>query len=112
MKTKETSCLNRPHSSPQLQSKFQPILVIWEDFAVHGGWHGNDEALEAQDHPLIVFTVGFLLSWNKERLVMAVGYADDGALQEVITVPIGIIKEIQFLGVKKHVPKTLGTIAD
>lgn len=63
-----------------------------------------------QDSPFLVHTVGFLVSWNKERMVMAVGYAPDFEFQELMTIPIGVIKKICFLGEKRNVPKELGTI--
>ena len=102
--------MNR-HRNSRPASKFQPILVVWEDFAVHGGWHHHDAALTIKDSPYIVYSVGFLLAFDKKRLTLSVGYDEEGtSFQEVMIIPVGMIQKINFLGVMKHAPKRLGTI--
>lgn len=113
MKQSKPSCLSQPNSLLQCKSKFTPVLVIWEDFAIGGGWHSGEELLEAQKTPFLVHTVGFLISWDRHRLILVSGFADkngEHGFQEIMRVPIGMIKSLRYLGEMKNVPKGIQRI--
>jgi hypothetical protein len=87
-------------------NKFAAIKVLWEDFSMHGGWHPRDGVVDHLKDPYLVESIGFLMAWNKDRLVLATGVTPCGDLQDVMTVPRGIIKKITYLGESRGVPKS------
>jgi hypothetical protein len=82
--------------------------VIWEDFAIQGGWHRGASVEESRKKPFLVQTVGFMLSASPGRIVMAAGFAqtEQEGYQELMTIPRGMIKAMIPLGVCKNVKKS------
>lgn len=94
-----------------MKDKFVPILVEWEDTAVTGGWQEQEDVLTHLGIPYIVYTVGFLVAWNKERIILVMGYTPACiAYQEIISIPKGMIRSITYLKRSKGVPGKIGRI--
>jgi len=80
----------------------QMVLLVWHDaHAVNeGDWM---EADEIGDDPCIVETVGWLLpEKKKDHVVVAQSVTDDGALDGVLAVPVGMVKKLVVLGFDAH----------
>ena len=93
-----------------MEDKFGPVIVEWEDTCTTGGWTLQDGVLQEAVTPYIVQTVGFLIAWNKQRLVLAAGYALYGQYQNVMKIPRGMIRNMTYLTRRRGAPKTTGRI--
>ena len=87
---------------PAFLYEWEPVSIAWEDAA---GWPGPHESKKfLKDlHPVIRHTSGYVISFNKERIVV-VGTDDRGSegclttdCEDVTVIPAGMIREIKRL---------------
>ena len=108
MKKQKTGNWKKLFSSLLLKGDFLPVMVLWEDMAVKGGWRDDEDVEESAKEPYLVQTIGFLVRINKDRMVLTAGFALDGSYyQEVMQIPCGMIKSVFCLGIRKNVAKKI-----
>jgi hypothetical protein len=92
----------------KLTDRYCPVLIVWEDFAIKGGWHSPRVVRDSMKGPYLVETVGFMVASNKDRIVLAVGFSIHGdGYQEIMTIPRGMVKSVHYLGVRHDTPKII-----
>jgi len=74
------------------------VFIVWHDaHAINeGGWC---DVKDIDDEPCIVQTVGWLLADAKDgHVVIAQSITDDGGLDSVLAIPVGMVQKIIVLG--------------
>ena len=74
------------------------ILVEWVDSNIIHGWVVPGEGIE--DKVAHCQTIGFLKSQDEEKITLAMGKGDLGAVIECITIPKGCVRSIKELRIK------------
>ena len=69
------------------------LLVRWTDSAAKPGWNDVDSS-----GPAIIASVGILVRWTTEYIVLAMGISSGGRCHEQITIPCGCLTSVQRLG--------------
>lgn len=62
------------------------VIVRWHDSAARGGWHPVDE-----EGPASIVSIGILVRYTDNSLVLAMGISTGGRCHEQITIPRGCV---------------------
>jgi len=74
------------------------VLVVWHDaHAINeGGWC---EETDIDDEPCVVESLGWLLADRKRgHVVLAQSITNDGNLDSVLAIPVGMVQKVVVLG--------------
>ena len=75
-----------------------PVVVVWLDAHADraGGWV---QPADIDDRPYSVISVGWLVHECKvDHISLAQSIGDDGALDHIIHIPVGMIKQTRGIG--------------
>ncbi len=84
-----------------LGSKYDLVVIEWEDISTQVGWNNEQEVEEAK--PSVCVSVGFLIEIQKKKVILCSGFADDDDVMDVTSYPKGTIKNIMYLTKKRRV---------
>lgn len=74
------------------------VLVVWHDAHAFNEGHWCDET-DIDDEPCIVQSVGWLLADKKQgHVVIAQSITNDGSLDAVLAIPVGMVQKVVVLG--------------
>lgn len=79
--------------------KLQLAIVIWGDAWGSNSWEGMAELIKGAA-PLQVTSVGYVLTANKEGVLLAASVTERGSSPLNTFIPRGMIKSIKKLGAK------------
>lgn len=72
------------------------VLVVWHD--AHSETESWCEAGEIDTEPYVVNTVGWLIAEAKpNHVVVAQSYGVDGALDSILSIPVGMVQSLTVL---------------
>ena len=86
-----------------LVSKYDLVVIEWEDISTEVGWNGEQETAAAK--PCVCVSVGFLIEIRKTCVVLCSGFAQDDDVMDVTSYPKGTIKNIMYLTKKRSARK-------
>jgi hypothetical protein len=87
------------------------VLIVWHDAHAINEGHWCDEA-DIDDEPCIVQSVGWLFPDKKQdHVVIAQSVTDDGSLDSVLAIPVGMVKKVVVLGSVTHDVPPFGIVA-
>ena len=70
-------------------TEYPSVRVRWEDAATYSGWtdEGRYETISVDTH-------GYLIEHTPDRVSIAPSFTDNGLYGDLVTVPLGCVKEI------------------
>lgn len=74
------------------------VLVNWEDSNIMHGWRVPEETTE--DRVADCQTIGFVIADDEDKVILAMGKSNLGAVMECITIPRSCIQSIRELRLK------------
>jgi hypothetical protein len=76
--------------------KPMPVVEVeWDDSCSGGGWSTADQY--AKRDVLPACSVGYLLSRDRTRIIIVQSQAENGDVNDCITIPRGMVKQIRVL---------------
>lgn len=81
-------------------SKYELVIVEWDDISTQHGWNTPVEMHSFK--PMHCISVGFLLADEPHQLLLCSGYADDGDMADVTSIPKGTILKVTYIGERKN----------
>jgi hypothetical protein len=76
------------------------VLVHWTDSAARPGWNEID-----QSGPALISSVGILMRYTENYIVLAMGVSSSGNCHEQITIPLGCVNSFQKLSTTQIKPQ-------
>lgn len=77
---------------------------MWEDTASISGWSDSEGLADLDENPVLVHSVGFLLSHQKDHLILCPTLAPiRGGLGDIMRIPMGMVRECKVIkSIKKE----------
>lgn len=74
------------------------VYILWEDTCSSPGWNDEHTLHKLDASPVLVNSVGFLLSKQRTHVIIAPTLAPiKGGLGDIMRIPLGMIKEMRVL---------------
>lgn len=72
--------------------------MVWEDTISTQGWSDAENLADLDSNPLLVHSIGFLLSHKKDHLVICPTLAPiSRGLGDIMRIPMGMVRECKVI---------------
>lgn len=93
--------MSKPEKEKKSKEQFEDVdivYVVWEDTFSTSGWSDAEYLAEVDSNPLLVHSIGFLLSHKKDHLVICPTLAPIArGLGDITRIPMGMVKECKVI---------------